>query len=577
LTAGPARELRSSDWSPIPGTGGVELRALINKPSLITSNAFLLRTPSEIIVIDPGASDEQKDEINQILAELSGENPRPVMMMLTHCHHDHSCHAGNIRPPAGIIKRLAHVTAVDALRRRDRELTIADLYPNAKICHAHFDLALFEPVTHTASAPRAIELGNGIKRALTRSAPATDDGSDMDRQSLRLGTGDELEFYATPGHSPDHMCMRVGRHLFLGDLPFASNPGLAGLPGWNAPALANSIGHVSRIIEKSDIEICHTGHGRSLTGKAMLRVLERVHYESSSLGQIEEIDKSRVAMLRAHALELLDVADDLFAVIAGRMLSTAHRLELLEEPAHAERFRTAVDIDGVERALDELRRFCTNRDAQALPQLSTVLKCVQVMQRLEHALTAAGEIAGAALVARASRLLGDFFNAVRGLRITSTVETVDANALAETVIRTLRTRPPLDHVLPLAAEREEAFARSLARRLAFVDILRHVEVELVPLDGCANTTADGQRLADVLMDAVELIAAAGARRIALRTRRNGQALEIEVEAGDVSPRTAIDERRRRVYQRVLAIGGSALAAIDDRTVTLRLGAIESDC
>ena len=92
------RNANSPGWSPVSGTNGIELYELINKPSLITSNAFLLRTPSEIVVIDPGASNEQRDRINHILADLLSENSRPILVMLTHCHHDHSATLGMLDP-----------------------------------------------------------------------------------------------------------------------------------------------------------------------------------------------------------------------------------------------------------------------------------------------------------------------------------------------------------------------------------------------------------------------------------------------------------------------------------------------
>jgi glyoxylase-like metal-dependent hydrolase (beta-lactamase superfamily II) len=557
-----------AEWSPVPGTSGVELHSLINKPSLLTSNAFLLRTPLELIVIDPGASDEQKDKINQILMAELNDQARPVLIMLTHCHHDHSCHVGNIAPNAPIVMRLAHAVAVDAFRRQDLALTIASLYATTKICDAHFDVALFSSDARSGSL--FVDVSRGTRLAADPAAPV----AGAERQTLRLSTGDELEFYHTPGHSPDHLCMRLGRLLFVGDLPFASNPGLAGLAGWDATGLAQSVADMSRLIGKSDIEICHTGHGRSVPPAAMLQILARVQQESSSLGDIAEMSKPRVAMLKAHALELLDVAGDLFAVIAGRMLSTAHRLELLEEVEYAERFRAAIDADAVEDALDDLRRFCRDLRADALPELSTVLKCVQVMQRLEQALTAAGEVAGASLTGRSARLVGDFFNAVRGLRITNTVDTVDANELANNAVRTLRARPSLDVAAHLTAGGEDEFRQSLARRLAFVDVLRNAEVELVPLEGRATAMADSQRISDVLIDALELIAASGARHISIRTRRNEHQLEIELRSPDFSPRSAIDERRRRVYQRVLAIGGSSLRDIDDQAIVLQLGPIE---
>jgi glyoxylase-like metal-dependent hydrolase (beta-lactamase superfamily II) len=559
-----------AEWSPVPGTSGVELHSLINKPSLLTSNAFLLRTPFELIVIDPGASDEQKDKINQILMAELNDQARPVLIMLTHCHHDHSCHVGNIAPNAPFVRRLAHAVAIDAFRRQDFALTIASLYPTTKICDAHFDVALFSSDARSGSL--FVDVSGETRLAVNPAAPVA--SASAERQTLRLSTGDELEFYHTPGHSPDHLCMRLGRLLFVGDLPFASNPGLAGLAGWDATGLAQSVADISRLIGKSDIEICHTGHGRSVPAATMLKILARVQQESSSLGDIAEIDKPRVAMLKAHALELLDVAGDLFAIIAGRMLSTARRLELLEEFEYAERFRTAIDADAIEGALDDLRRFCRNFRADALPELSTVLKCVQVMQRLEEALTAAGEVGGASLTGRSARLVSDFFNAVRGLRITNAVDTVDANELADNVIRTLRARPSLDAAEPPTASGEDGFRQSLAQRLAFVDILRNADVELVPLERHATTMADSERISDVLMDALELIAASGARHISIRTRRNENQLEIELRSPDVSPRSAIDERRQRVYRRVLAIGGSSLRDIDDQAIVLQLGPIE---
>jgi glyoxylase-like metal-dependent hydrolase (beta-lactamase superfamily II) len=574
LSADPAPQSSLAEWSAVPDTNGIDVCPLINKPSLITSNAFLLRTPFEIIVIDPGASEEQKNRINQCLAELLREHPRPVLVILTHCHHDHSCQTGNIGPPGSVVKRIAHATTVEVLHRRDATLTIANLYPNAKICDARFDLSLFRPEERPSSGEHLINLGMGVRLGSTRDALATGVGRHVDRQTLRLGTGDELEFYFTPGHAPDHLSIRLGNHLFVGDLPFAANPGLAGLSGWDAGALARSIENIAWVIDSGKIDFCHTGHGKSLRAAAMCDVLKRVHSECSSLGSIEIIDGSRVAVLKTHALELLDVATDLFTVIAGRMLSTAHRLELLEEFAHAEQFRTAINVDGVEEALADLQKFCANFRADILPELSIVLKCVQVMQRVENAFVAAGEVAGAALTARAVRLLEDFFNAVRGLQITSTIETIDANVLVEAVIRNLRDRPPLGDIKLLMGEGEEAFGRSLARRLAFADILRNVEIEFAPLKASAKTVADGQRLTDVLMDAVELIGAAGAGHMVLRTLHRGDYVDIEVQTRNFSLRTAIGEKRFAAYRRILAICGSSIAAIDEQSFTLTLGPIQ---
>ena len=181
-------EAGSAQWTLLPGSRGAELCAFINKPSLITSNAFLVRTPFEIIVIDPGASVEQKDKINRVLVDVLREHPRPVFVLLTHCHHDHSCHAGDIGAEGAVIKRIAHAATIDALRRRDAALTVAELYPNAKICDARFDLGLFGNDEAPACA-RSIALGQGVQLRLRRDAAVGRDGARVERQGMQLAPG----------------------------------------------------------------------------------------------------------------------------------------------------------------------------------------------------------------------------------------------------------------------------------------------------------------------------------------------------------------------------------------------------
>jgi len=85
------------------------------------------------------------------------------------------------------------------------------------------------------------------------------DGLVLHTQTIALGDGDRLEVYHTPGHSPDSISMRVGSLLFLGDLFFAPNPGMAGAYGWSQQDLMQSILKILWILENEDIDLCFSG------------------------------------------------------------------------------------------------------------------------------------------------------------------------------------------------------------------------------------------------------------------------------------------------------------------------------
>ena len=142
--------------------------------------------------------------------------------------------------------------------------------------------------------------------------------------------------------------------------------------------------------------------------------------------------------------------------------------------------------------------------------------------------------------------------------------------LGQRVRASLIVEPASPDALTKVAEFFDARGRSWGARR---DVIERASFGAL-LDGPATTLADGQRALDVLMDAVELIAAFGADRIDLSVLRNGAFVDLRVAVRDGSLRAAIEDRRVRMYGRMLAVGGSALAGADDHGVTLRLGRLQ---
>src|SRR4029453_14528457 len=110
--------LAPNTWQTVPGSRSLEILPIFAKPSIVSSNCFIVSAPSAILVIDPGASQEQTRRINDVVTAALGISNRPVLVILTHCHQDHSQEADRLVLPAGSeLRRLAHEAAARVLER----------------------------------------------------------------------------------------------------------------------------------------------------------------------------------------------------------------------------------------------------------------------------------------------------------------------------------------------------------------------------------------------------------------------------------------------------------------------------
>lgn len=172
--------------------------------------------------------------------------------------------------------------------------------------------------------------------ALHREPITTPNGGVLKRQWLSLGAGERLEIYHTPDHSPCSISFRVGSLLALGDLPFAANPGLCGLDGWNHADLMQTLRHVDWLIETAGITVCCPGHGYCVAAESMQKKLRLTADEARDLSDIQLMNPHRIGALKNYADELLEEVAALFTIVSGRLYTASYYLSSLQENATAE-------------------------------------------------------------------------------------------------------------------------------------------------------------------------------------------------------------------------------------------------
>ncbi len=553
-------KIEANVWQKVPDSDSVEIFPIITKPSIISSNCYILSAPRAIVIIDPGANSEQTKQIGVVVSDALQLSPRPVLMFLTHCHQDHSQESTGFQlPPAAEIKRFAHTAGAQALERGDEKLTVAYLYPwRPTVCRARFDYQLFSlnpestVVASELSEDGCIEVHNEPVRI-----PA---GTVFRRQWLGLGGGERLEIYHTPGHSPCSISLRAGSLLVLGDLPFAVNPGLCGLDGWNHVDLLETLDKVDWLLENTGVTICCPGHGYCTTAEAMREKLRLMADEARDLSDVQLMNADRITGLKSYVDELLEEAAALFTILSGRLYTASYYLSMLEENAAAEQVLGAVDLDQIDRVLSEFRRFVESFNASAVPELTVVMKGVQVAATLQKILAQdrVTQILDPSLVGRAQRRLADYLSVVRGLQfLNAEIPGAANNLIAQILQRAKSIYEPEAADLMAALDSESLFLEALTRRLATHSPLLDIDFEFVPTSQLTDVNVGADRLEDILLSLIEGLAGAGVRQINISTDVvMGQVL-IRLSSRQPVALAAFGNLRLDLYNRTLGwLGGS---------------------
>ena len=172
----------------------------------------------EAVIIDPGGDEDR------LLAVVRDLDLKPLFIINTHCHPDHTC--GNAA--------IKEATGAAVVRHEADERLLQD--PGAR---EYFSRQGFPP-----------------------SPPADKTVKDGDRLSFGQYT---LNIIHTPGHSPGSICIYVDNNLFTGDSLFVGAAGRVDVPGGDfATLLASLAGKIAVLPDATKIWPGHD-YGESQT------------------------------------------------------------------------------------------------------------------------------------------------------------------------------------------------------------------------------------------------------------------------------------------------------------------------
>ncbi|TAJ43849.1 MBL fold metallo-hydrolase [Methanofollis fontis] len=485
-----------TDWTEIPGTDGARLLPLTRYPDVTCSNVFVIRRDADCLIIDAGSGDDQMAAIEQALGESE-----QGYLVLTHCHFDH---VGNLirhrdRFSAAGVLVYAQEEGACALEDADPAPTLADMF-GTEIASVSVDIPLLG--TEDCSGP--ICTGAGTAGTLRS-------------QEILFPSGLSVTAYHAPGHSPDSICVRVGGHLFLGDLLFAANPGVAGLHGWNRQHLLETAAGVRHLLSSGMISYCWSGHGRGIAVPDAIRALERLEEEAEHLPNIIRFDRARLDASTGYAVDLLDEAGRIFPIIAGRLYYLSYYLDLLGETEEAEKYRTLLENDTIDQVLTQFQSFAEQfREGEKI-DIQFVLKAAQVVGRIEAAMKNGSDVPGidVSLIRRANRLLSDCLSTIYGDDPRGYLQSVDITTHLEPYLADLTSPADLDRAMIEAADDEEAFRSALAARIARTTLFDRTLIRYTAAQRPLSIRTDPLRLCDTVAGVCEDCAAEGAEEIAI--------------------------------------------------------------
>ncbi|MCU0630134.1 MAG: MBL fold metallo-hydrolase [Methanoregulaceae archaeon] len=511
--------LENQQWQQVPGDDHAEIFPYLRKVDTNSSNSYIISTPSQIILIDPGGFPEQMDILASEVDRIRTANPRPVFVYLTHAHVDHfivmQSHPFFKGPGQPILA--THTAGAETLEAADTAATQADLF-QIRLSPQHVPVQFFGPSLESKTEFFEICPLEAPCMRVQESDIQVNDQVLLKRQVVVSGMQDRIEVYHLPGHSRDSICIRVGGLLFIGDLLFAASPGIAGLRGWSQQELLASLKKVHWILENEDIRICCPGHGRLISSTSAEAVFANMEKETYFLTEIQEINPEWAKQTARYANDLMNLVAETFTIMAGRCYRAAHILEELEETGEAESLSGMVCLDTIDSILADFHRFNEDYRAGNQRDVHLALKAGQITSKLETVYKTGmlDLVIDPHLVKRVERLLSDYMSLFRGFRPTIEREEVDPDILVAHCISTLVSPPCSDEDLITLADDEALYRQALVKRLVYVPVFDDTPVNFDPSEYPFRVIADRERLADLITVILEDLAGTGSEQIEVR-------------------------------------------------------------
>lgn len=486
--------LQPNAWTRVPGTFEVDVYPIIRKPSIACSSTFVLRSPENIVIIDPGGDKFQLEQIREAVTQLLSEKELPVFIFLTHCHLDHFLEVSLLFDGQIKGRLVCHTDAARAIETRDGAYTGADMV---------------DVVLPTISVHMLLPLIS------TQHSIEIPDSRHLVMQSFDMGGRDVMEIYHTPGHSPDGLCYRVGRFIFTGDIHLATTPGIVGLVGWDSAALEvtlNALIHIGRI---HNIELFLPGHGIPFPFEKAGKIFESVKKEAAGLSGIVRMDKTRADYISEYAIVLLEEASNIFSIVSGRLLKVSYYLEMLEETENAREITGSIDTEAIDKAVDEFYYFTKELKGGGIPLIARAVQFVKSIEKV-FAPDKVKHLFHINLLRRFRNLLSDFINVAYGVYFENQETVFDINQSIQELLMTLAENPHESESIFESLENNEVYMKELIRRIAFEPLFSSMQFDFVPAKGAIMAIADNLTFHDTTSALLEQFAVSGIKNVYLK-------------------------------------------------------------
>jgi glyoxylase-like metal-dependent hydrolase (beta-lactamase superfamily II) len=504
-----------NEWQPVQGVDGVQLMPLMSSAASDGSNIYLVEFSELFLLVDLGSDQKRLAAVADSVNAADPTYAKPVLVVLTHCHIDHIAAAPGLEclQPRQIAIA-GHFAGTSALAAQDQALTISFLFKTIPPL-IDVDLVLFGALSNP-EVP-----GSNCFRFVDTTLTLSSHGHDVPQvpglgsQNIMVNNRSIATVYATPGHSPDSICLLIGGILFCGDLPFGGNPAVAGIPGWNRKDLLTSFDVTIELLNGMDTALICAGHGPVMDRERALAQLTAAAKKASAINGIIALDAERSAFLKSYAQTLLYEANSTFTIILGRLMVVAEQLELLDEKERCREIQESTVLADMDELIERFYRSANREDRPGEPESRVPIVTGVILGKVDKMLgdSLFTNIIDAARLRRAKNLILDFSNALRGISYRELLRPEKPEYLVQCLLDELSLKPYRDDDFMAAADDHDHFVEQLVRRLAYQPLFSEVTFCPELTEGLPMVAVELSHLMDTLVGLCELLAVSGGRQI----------------------------------------------------------------